>query len=53
MCSFVTHAGVIAKEILGASQMYFTRLKVVDRDLSTTISILALSHVSQELNRET
>ena len=49
----MTRAGVIAKEILGASQMYFTRLKVVDIDLSTPISILALYCVSQELNRET
>lgn len=49
----MTHAGIIAKDLLGASQMYFTRLKVVDIDLSTTISILALSRVSQELNRET
>lgn len=50
--SFLIHAGVIAKETLGASQMYFIRLKV-DIGLSTTISILALSQVSQELSRKT
>lgn len=49
----MTHAGVIAKKTLGAFQMYFASLKVVDIDLSTTISILALSRASQELNRET
>lgn len=51
-CSFVAHAGIVAKETLGASQVYFSRLKVVDRGGSSTIGMLIFSHVFQELNKK-
>lgn len=46
----MARAGVVAKESLGTSQVYLSRLKVVDRGGSYVISMLAFSHVFQELN---
>lgn len=46
----MARAGVVAKGSLGASQVYLSRLKDVDRGGSCVISMLAFSHVFQELN---